>query len=321
MKPKDPELDRYGFPVPHSFDVPAPSNDGETPKSTTGPRIRFVLRMALIAGLLVVLWNHFDLGTKVRSGIGRHFAENALRLYSRGDYPAALAEAEKAVGWSPNDTQLLLIRSEMRRLNKDYRGALADAEAVAALKPDDRYASDIRRTMYHMLHEHRKAVEAATEALDRKIGDRAGLLNDRAYARAVGDFEIDQALADIDEAIQLRKGDNRSDGDDGVASFLDTKAYVLFRRKQYPEALKELDPAIAHTEREHKELELRLTGGVRRRPDDRDPFSKLQRVEHNLAVMYHHRGEIYEQQGKAAEAKRDFEAAVDLGFNPAEGVY
>jgi len=313
MKPKEPELDRFGFPVPHSFDVDRPSSDGEPPKSTVGPRIRFVLRMAIVAALVVSLWNHFDLSAKVRNGIGRHFAENALRLYDRKDFPGALAEAERAVGWSPTDIRLLLIRSEMRRLNKDYRGCLADAEEVARLKPNDVYAEQIRRQMYHVLHEHRKAVDAATDSLAKGIGTRAVLLNDRAYARAIGDFELDEALADIDEALKLTSNDN--------ASFVDTKAYVLFRKKQYGEALKELNRAIQFTEDEHKLFEDPIGRGNRRRRNDLVELSNLKSIEHNLAVMYHHRGEIYEKQGKPTEAKRDFDAAEELGFNPAEGVY
>jgi predicted Zn-dependent protease len=313
MKPKEPELDRYGFPVPHSFDLEGPKSGEEPLKSTTGPRIRFVLRMAIIAGLGVALWYHFDLGAKGRNVVGRHFAESALQHYKRKDFPGALAEAEKAVAWSPNDTQLRLIRGEMRRLNKDYQGCLADAEEVARQKPDDVYAADLRRQMYHFLHEHRKAAEAATEALTKGIGPRAVILNDRAYARAVGDFELDEALADIDEAIKLSANDN--------ASFIDTRAYVLFRMQRYAEALKELDRAIMLTEEVHKQIEDLVGRGNRRRREDLAEISKLKSIEENLAVMYHHRAEIYEKQKKPTEAKRDFEAAAELGFNPAEGVY
>lgn len=313
MKPKEPELDRFGFPKPHSFDLDIPSTAGEAPKKPIGPRIRFVLRMAIVAGLVVALWNHFDLGATVRNGIGRHFAENALRLYDRKDFPGALAEADKAVSWSPTDTQLRLIRSEMRRLNKDFQGCLSDAEEVARIKPDDVYAAEICRQMYHVLHDHRKAAEAASEALKKGIGTRAVVLNDRAYARAVGDFELDEALTDIDEAIRLSTNDN--------ASFIDTRAYVLFRKKQYAEALKELDRAIMLTEQAHKQIEDLVGRGNRGRREELVEVSKLQSIEHNLAVMYHHRGEIYEKQGKPREAKRDFDAAQELGFNPAEGVY
>lgn len=313
MKPQEPELDRFGFPKPHSFDIDNPSTTGEAPKKPVGPKIRFVLRMAIVAGLIAALWGHFDLSTKVRSGIGRHFAENALRLYDRKDFPGALAEADKAVDWSPADTQLRLIRSEMRRLNKDFQGCLADAEEVARLKPNDVYAVEICRQMYHVLHEHRKASAAATEALEKGIGTRAVVLNDRAYARAVGDFELDEALSDIDEAIKLSSNDN--------ASFIDTKAYVLFRKKQYAEAMKELDRAIMLTEQAHKQIEDLVGRGNRRRREDLVEVSKLQSIEHNLAVMYHHRGEIYEKQDKPKEAKRDFDAAEELGFNPDEGVY
>lgn len=310
MRPKEPELDRFGFPVPPSFDFDRPAGDGEAPKGNIGGKIRFVLRMAVVAAVAAALWNHYDVGTKIRSGVGRYYAEKARRLHFRNDFPGALVEADRAVQWNPTDPELLLIRSELRGLNKDYRGCLADAEESVRLLPDDKdpdnadqrdYADRLCRQMYHMLHEHRKAAAAATATLARGVGERAALLNDRAYARAVGDFELDEALADIDEAIKLTEKENYS--------FIDTRAYILFRRKQYDEALKEMDRAIPLAERDYAAASARAS------------LRRLQSIQESLAVMYHHRGEIYEKQAKPGEAKRDFEAAERFGFDPEAGVY
>lgn len=311
MRPKEPELDRFGFPLPHSFDFDRPASEGVAPKGSVAGKIRFVLRMAVVAAIVAALWHHYDVGTKIRSGIGRHYIEKARRLHFRNDFPGALVEADRAVRWNPLDPELVLVRGELRRLNKDYHGCLADAEETIRLLPEaDRdleqddlldHADRLRRQMFHMLHDHRKAVAAATEALAKGHGERAVLLNDRAYARAVGEFELDEALIDIDEAIKLLKQDNYS--------FIDTRAYILFRRKQYDEALKEMDRAIPLAETAYAAAAARSA------------FRNLQSLQESLAVMYHHRGEIYEKQNKPKEAKRDFEAAARFGFDPEAGVY
>jgi len=311
MRPKEPELDRFGFPVPCSFDEVGPAAEN-APKSSVGRRIRLVLRMAIVAAAAVTVWNHFDLGTQLREGFALYLGEQAERLYRNNDLPGALAAADRAVGWSPENVQLLLLRSQLRLADKDYRGCLADAEQVAALEPTNPFAHEIRRSMYFYLHEHRKASEAATEDIAKGRGDRAILLNSRAYSRALGDFELEAALADIDEAISLSPQDN--------SSYIDTRAYVLFRLKRYPEALKDLNRAISLTEKALREVEDRMIGNLPRR-NRGNPATQVKQVKENLAVMYHHRGEVYEAQGKSAEAKKDFEVADLFGFNPEEGVY
>ncbi|MCE9607758.1 MAG: hypothetical protein K8U03_22955 [Planctomycetia bacterium] len=312
MKPKEPELDRFGFPIPPGFDEAGP-RDPNAPPPNTGRRIRFVLRMAVVAALLALIWNHYDLGRVIRDGFGRHLGEEALKLYFNNDLSGALATADRAVAWSPENAELLLIRGELKRLTKDYRGSLADAEQAAILNPSDPNAQSLRRQMYFYLHEHHKAAAAATESLAKGFGERAILLNDRAYARALGDFELDEALVDIDEALRLSTNDN--------SSLIDTRGYVLFRQKKYPAAIDDLNRAIGLTEKIHKELEAAIAGRVLRGKLSKDYGAQIKSIEQNLAVMYHHRGEVYEKQGKADEAKRDFATADQFGFNPEEGVY
>lgn len=314
MKPKEPELDRFGFPLPHSFDDVGPAGE-PVPKGTVGRRIRFVLRMAIVAALVTYAWNHYDLGSKLRDGIADHLRQEAIRLYLSDDLHGALATADRAVSWSPENTELLIIRAQLRRINKDYAGCLSDAELAAKLKPTDHDAQSLRRQMYHYLHEHRKVVDVSTELLtDSKEGsERAILLNDRAYARALGDFELNEALADIDEALSLSANDN--------SSLIDTRAYVLFRLKKYPEAIKEFDRAIGLTEKAHLQLEQVVAGGNMQRRNWKEYNAQLKMIEETLAVMYHHRGEVYEQQGKTTEAKKDFGVAAEFGFNPEAGVY
>lgn len=311
MRPKEPELDRFGFPVPCSFDDLGPAS-GSAPKGNVGARIRWVLRMAIVAAIGVALWNHFDVGPKLRDGFAGYLHGQAVRLYHKNDLPGALAAADRAVRWSPENPEILLTRCVLRRISKDYRGALEDADHVATLTPADNEVHELRRQICFLLHDHRKSVDIVTELIDKGVGQRAILLNDRAYSRALGDFELEAALADIDEAISLTENPN--------SSYIDTRAYVLFRMKKYPEALKEINLAIGMTEQAYRKI-----GGIDlfnpQLRNGRFRVEQLDRIKENLAVMYHHRGEIYQQQGKTDEATKDFAIADQFGFDPENGIY
>lgn len=312
MRPKEPELDRFGFPVPCSFDELGPAS-GSAPKGNVGARIRWVLRMAIVAAIGVALWNHFDVGPKLRDGFAGYLHGQAVRLYHKNDLPGALAAADRAVRWSPENADILWTRCQLRRLSKDYQGALEDAEQIAALDPAEHEVHEMRRELCFLMHDHRKSVDIVTELLGKGIGQRAMQLNNRAYSRALGDFELEGALADIDEAISLTENPN--------SSYIDTRAYVLYRLKKYPEALKEINLAIEMTERAYR----KIGGGIDlfhpQRRNGRFPVEQLERVKENLAVMYHHRGEIYQEQGKTDEATKDFAIADQFGFDPENGIY
>lgn len=314
MRPTGPRLDKHGFPIPPDFDEAGVEDPGRRP-ALYGPWLRSMLKLAIIAGLLLALWFHFDLSEKVSDVVGQYHAQKAITLARGGDYQAALGEIDTALAWTPNSVAFLYRRAQIRLLMHDYAGALPDVETALSIKPNDEQVQSIRMELLHRLHRHRDAIAAASEMLERRLGGRASTLNTRAYERALDETstaeELEGALADVDESLA---------GSPDDASFLDTRGYVLFRLGRHKEALADLDKAITSVERQRDDFE---RAGRGRKGVDQAFFRAQQQemFDQNLAVMYHHRGEVRQKLGEAAEGAKDIEIGKRLGFDPAAGVY
>jgi tetratricopeptide (TPR) repeat protein len=311
MRPTGPKLDKYGFPIPQDFEATGLDNPSGGP-SSTGPWIRRLLKLAVVGVVASALWVHFDLGTTFGKLAGQYHAQQAVAAAQRGDWDGALVQAERALSWSPTSIELLLLRAKIYLQRDDYERALNDVESAVVQKPNDQEAQSLRLLCLHRLHRQREAAAAATDILQRSLGNRTEMLNTRAYARALGDFDLDDALIDIEEALA---------GNEDNASFLDTRGYVLFKLGRHDDALADFDRAIELVGRERDEFERTIEG---RRLSESQAAAKARRerlFDENLAVMHHHRGEVYEKLGRSDEAKKDLFIGQELGFDPAAGVY
>src|SRR5262249_20618599 len=152
-----------------------------------------------------------------------------------------------------------------------------------------------RSWAYVRLGRAREAIDDATQAV--QLAHSAETLNTRAYARAVLNTELKEGLDDIDRALSEIPNN---------AAFLDTRGYVLHKLGRDEQALVDMDQAIAQSERE------------RRSSLDR---AAQEEFNHNLAVMYHHRGEIYQKLGQDDKAEVDLRRGETLGYDPAHGVF
>jgi tetratricopeptide (TPR) repeat protein len=323
MKRTEPRLDKNGFPIPPDFDAagverPDQRRDDGFPKTIDGPdggrKSYGLLKLLVVVGVLAALWFHFDLGKMTRNVAAQYHGQQAANLVHRKELDGALSQVEQALAWNPASPELqlklLLLRADIQFRKQNYAASLADLDQVLAIKPNDADAQRFRVGLLHRTQRHREAAAAATEMLERKIGNREENLNTRAYARAVGDFELEEALVDVDEALRERPEN---------ASWVDTRGYVLYRLGRNQEALEELERAIALTEKERQELEDRgrkAVGEVKAGFDQRHA-----QIDESLAVMYYHRGEVHEKLGHADLAKKDKFIGVKLGYAPESGVY
>jgi tetratricopeptide (TPR) repeat protein len=149
--------------------------------------------------------------------------------------------------------------------------------------------------------------------LAKPLGERSIVLNTRAYARAHGNFELTEALADIDEAIQVVGEDN--------ASYIDTRGFVLYKLGRYKEALVDLERAISLLEQEVEDFEQLVRGRELRGRQEREYDGKMRNFHEAQAVMHQHRGDVHKKLGDTAAASKDFIIARELGYDPAAGVY
>ena len=136
-------------------------------------------------------------------------------------------------------------------------------------------------------------------------------LNGLAYARALGNTELDQALEEVNQALQFggRNPESR-------AAMLDTRGYIQLLRGDYQAARQDLDRAI-----QSMEMILATAGGVKNYPDPRQHEQDLQLLKHSVAVMYYHRALMFEQLGESELAARDLRRVHELGHEPGDQLF
>jgi tetratricopeptide (TPR) repeat protein len=128
-------------------------------------------------------------------------------------------------------------------------------------------------------------------------------LNNRAYLRALTNQQLKEGLEDI-QAV-LDQMDFKQPG------LLDTRGYLYFKLGKHQSALSDLNQAIRKYEPLLDRHERRRFG----QPID------LEKVRESLAVMYYHRAEVYQAQGKQDQASKDFARAAEFGYDPENGVF
>lgn len=253
------------------------------PGRSTGRRVR-----QLFAVLLLVLFGGPLLLAIARSEVSEWnlAASYERQLQERLDDARPLLDT--AIRWSPNRGDLYLRRAQLTISSGDAQAALADSDrAVELARNDSQRFSD----------------SSALLAL---------ALNQRAYASALCRHNLDQALADIEEAIQIA-GENES--------FLDTRGYIHLRMGQLPEATADIEEAVRMAEADYKKTRKVYLQFLRSAVDKRTAQRLLKQLDETFAVLYHHRGELYEALGKTEEAQADIDRAKRLGYSPERGVW
>ena len=120
----------------------------------------------------------------------------------------------------------------------------------------------------------------------------------------------------------------------GEPELIDTRAYLRYRLGQYDAALGDMQTAIRLMEQRRMKYQFGWDPELARiSPDDRREIRReIEIFDEDLGVMYHHRGEIYQQlaaDAKLADAQRsdyrakanaDLQHALRLNYNPKNGV-
>lgn len=322
MPPSPPQLDEHGFPIPSTF-------EGQPPRRGPSRAFQFVWRTALVlAFIAVVLGMVFQstLAKGAKNWLAEQLVRRSLEKVLLNDPSGALADLNRAASLSPDNPQVLQIRAQLKLTLHDVEGSLEDYNALVKL--DRRYAPAYlgRSSALQRLNRHREAIDDLTQALKLSTSRDATPHNNRAYARAIAGVDLAEALDDVQQALTIVDEDLREnllpnrrfalnvpELKGQKAAYLDTRGYVYFLQSRYEEALADLDQAIQLAEEYH---------GVRleRTRSEFQPYFKTQ-FDHELSVMFHHRGQVYEKLGRKEEARADLDRATQLGYNPAEGVF
>lgn len=280
--------------------------------------------MVLLAG-----WVYKSgVGDGLNEWVARQLVMRAQQKSEYGDLKGALADLERASRWAPEEPVIYEMRAHLKLKDNDVDGSLADFDRLIELSPNSPTAYLGRSVVYQRLHRHPEAIDDLSKVVVMRPGDPTAL-NNRAYARALGNVDLDAAVKDVQQAIDLIDQEitaaEKSQHDPLTikhfvtrvngqkAAYLDTRGYLYFLQDKYEPALEDLSRAI-ELSLEHQHQDLPQFPAAHRNV-------KQQEFDHELSVMYHHRGEVLEKLGRHEEAKDDLDRGNRLGYNPSEGVF
>lgn len=200
-----------------------------------------------------------------------------LSLYMQADdYAKSAEKGETALRYHPSSAMIHLMLGTDYNLMKEYDKALSNLNKSMELTDSVDYEA-ISQIMSSMgdVYYAKGDRDSAFVYYDKAISidpDNLLALNNCAYYLAVEGRDLDKA-----EEMSARTIKERPDD----ATSLDTYAWVMFRKKNYTEAMAYIDKAIANSE---------------------DPSEEL----------YHHAGDIYFMNGEPQKALEFWEKALAL---------
>lgn len=200
-----------------------------------------------------------------------------LSLYMQADdYAKSAEKGETALRYHPSSAMIHLMLGTDYNLMKEYDKALSNFNKAMELTDSVDYeaVSQIMSSMGDVYYAKGDR-DSAFVYYDKAISidpDNLLALNNCAYYLAVEGRDLDKA-----EEMSARTIKERPDD----ATSLDTYAWVMFRKKNYTEAMAYIDKAIANSE---------------------DPSEEL----------YHHAGDIYFMNGEPQKALEFWEKALAL---------
>ena len=271
--------------------------------------------------------------TQIPREVGRWHLASAIQHRAKGEAEAAFQELEAANYWFPNSPELLLQRAEWKLEDGKREEALADCDVMLAAGDES----------YLWLSVHASFLQHAGNFVD-AVGDwkkieqfsqRSGIpnqataLNGIAYAQALTKSDLDEALKNVNEALELARGN---------PNILDTRGYIHFLQDDYDAALTDLDLAVIGLDKEVEladevvkqdsmpQLYRKVVGSKPKRlleiDPPRDAPYRRGLVATAAAVVHYHRFLVLDALDRKDDAKKDWEIARELiGREPDETLF
>jgi len=300
------------------FDTPPPASGGVVDVYESAPRSlrsrlawRWGLRIGLLlAGVaLVAILGLVNNGTR---GLANFWIASAYGHYIDGDLPGGIEKLDQGIEWFPDDSMLYFTRAQFREENHDLEGSLADYNRVLELSPEFSAAFTERSAVYQRMDRHEEAIADLERARDLRPAGEALPLNNLAYGRARAGTNLEQALSEVQQAIE------QSADSPELYTFLDTRGYVYHLLDRNEEALADLNRAIELGEAS-RDADL-AKAKAQDMPEAQLALFARMHNEH-LAVLYHHRGEVNQALEHTEQAEFDLRRAGELGYSRERGIY
>ncbi len=302
------------------------------------PRGNRVLVIALVSATIALVTVPIVVGEWPHER-ARWQAAKAIEAYVNGDLSEALVKIEQAIELDPNSSALYRYRAALRLDAKEYEGSLADLNRAIQLAPRNAVLYMERSVVYQHLGRHELAVADWDKVVQlnkgrdiffvkpfiiRSRGGAIELLNARAYARAVGNMQLEDALADVNSAIE-KYGKN--------AAFRDTRGFIHYRlgvaaagngaeaRKHFEAAREDLEAAVPTAEEDLAFMQQNSEERGKRMFDVRDLPFHIEQAKQTVAVLRYHRGLLYQAMGESKLAEDDFRRVTELGYEPNDDLF
>jgi tetratricopeptide (TPR) repeat protein len=243
--------------------------------------------------------------------IARWHEAAGVNHFLQGDHRAALRSFDESLRWACDSPSVYRHRAAVHMETGDYQAATEDLSRVRELAPGDLASLAQRSHANQHLGRHAEAIKDSQRLVELTGEDtasnRAIALNGLAYARAVANQDLGEALAEIDKALELV---------DENAAMLDTRGFILFLQGNFPEAQPDLDKAVQRAEQDLAELAKRQDYA------DRLEFEQeLANQRESVAVIRYHRALLYEKLGQPDAAGKDLARVRELGKHPSPDLF
>jgi tetratricopeptide (TPR) repeat protein len=228
------------------------------------------------------------------------FLAAAEQARAEGNVELATERLQAAFSWNPRDPWLQVQEAQWLVEDEKYPEALKISDRLVEQFPQELEVLLLRMSILQHLERHEEAI-AAARAIDQKSltsgrPDRAQALNNLAYARAVGNLDLEQALKEANEALAIAPGE---------PSYLDTRGFILYRLGKHEAAHEDLDAAVKGLAKLDGRAPASSYGLERYFRGVDATRSYEQSLKTATAVLLYHRALNLEKLGRFAEAKVD----------------
>ncbi len=179
----------------------------------------------------------YEMAEKTLRKMDRYNYEETGYYYFNSEFSLKRSEADKARNIliegirKLNDSTLKMKLASLDMSRNDFSGAEIIFDSIISENPDNDQIYKIISNEYSKAGNDEFTVKFFEKALE-KFPEDPELLNNYSYSLAVMGKELDRALEMVEKALNLRKGS---------VTFLDTKAWVLYRLGRHVEAEEIMD--------------------------------------------------------------------------------
>jgi tetratricopeptide (TPR) repeat protein len=173
-------------------------------------------------------------GQETGRNLAAAFTLRGRAYRAKGDLDHAIADYTEAIKIEPNFVLAFYSRGIAYFNKRDYDRAIADYTVSLRLTPRDIIALQNRGHAYQAKQDYDNAIADYSEAI--KIEPKfSWAFNDRCYARAIAGRELQQALADCNEALRLMPNDIHT---------LDSRGLAYLKLGEFDKAIADYDVVL-----------------------------------------------------------------------------